>query len=287
MCGCGDGIELELRKGRIEASFFREDAGGGSGLLKERADYVAGKTLLREIMMERGTFAELLAFLESAELEPVSKGGANRSHLAPTHLLDDIYAVWLQGTLPFKAAFGGEFKRMFKLSLTAMDRDVLVVQMRSWMAQEKTHAIPEGASPHVDRLAGTSAPKPKLPSKGEAKAAAGTALKSVRAAAEAAVGAFRKTSDPEGAELEEALYGEPDEADEDIAEGGDTFAEPDGDLSDGIAVDPDAIRARSGGPGGVRAGAMRSAMAADDDDDEIPELEDDDLVDDGDGDGRG
>lgn len=207
MCGCGDGIEIELEGGRLKASFFRDDAGAKAGLMKERADYVAGKNLLREIMMERGTFEELLGFLESAELTGVGKGGANKSHLAPTHLLDDIYAVWLQGTLPFKAAFGKEFRNMFRLELTAMDRDVLVVQMRGWLAREKVHSIPEGVSPHVDRLAGTQSVR-KVPTKAEAMGIASEALKSVQAAAKAAVDAVRHTSDPEGAAMEDELYGE-------------------------------------------------------------------------------
>jgi len=209
MCGCGDGIELLNEKGHIKASFFRDDAGAKASVLKERAEYVAGKTLLREIMMDRDTFIGLLTFLEDADLEDVDRGGANRSHLAPTHLLDDIYAIWLQGTAPVKAVFGDGFRKMFRLTLTSMDRDVLVVQMKGWLAREKTHAIPEGASPHVDRLAGTSAPAKKMPTKGEVGDMASTAFKSVKAAAKAAakaaMNAARHTADLEGAAMEDAL----------------------------------------------------------------------------------
>ena len=207
MCGCGDGFEAEAADGRIRVSFFRDDAGAKAGILRERAEYAAGKSLLREIMMERKTFLEFLSFLESAELDDSGRGGPNKSHLAPTHLLDDIYAVWLQGGMPAKAVFGGGFREMFRLELTGMDRDVLVVQMRGWLAREKTHGIPEGVSPHVDRLAGTSGRKAGL-DKGEVKAAAATAWASVVAAGKAAVDAARKTADPEGYAKEEALYGE-------------------------------------------------------------------------------
>lgn len=208
MCGCGDGIEMVEEKGRIKVSFFRDDTGAKASILRERAEYVAGKNLLREIMMDRDTFLEMLDFLESARLEDMDKGGANRSHLAPTHLLDDIYAVWLQGTLPVKAVFGDGFRKMFGLVLTAMDRDVLVVQMKGWLAREKTHAIPEGASPHVDRLAGTSAPVRKAPTKDEVAGMASTAIKSVKAAAKAAMDAARRTADPEGAAMEDELEAE-------------------------------------------------------------------------------
>lgn len=206
MCGCGDGFECEVIKGRIQVSFFRDDAGAKANIFKERADYVAGKNLLREIMMERSTFLAFLAFLESADLAEDACGGANTSHLAPTHLLDDIYAVWLQGSLPVKLAFGNKYRSMFRLSLTSMDRDVLVVQMHNWLKKEAVHAIPEGVSPHVDRLAGTSAPTKKVPSKDEAKNIAATAFQSVKAAAKAAADALHKESDPEGYQKEQELY---------------------------------------------------------------------------------
>lgn len=307
MCGCGDGIEMVEEKGRIKVSFFRDDTGAKASILKERAEYVAGKNLLREIMMDRDTFLEMLDFLESARLEDTEKGGANRSHLAPTHLLDDIYAVWLQGTLPVKAVFGDGFRKMFGLTLTAMDRDVLVVQMKGWLAREKTHAIPEGASPHVDRLAGTSAPVRKVPTKDEVAGMASTAIKSVKAAAKAAMDAARRTADPEGAAMEDELEAEsrhvlkrgafgkgakrpelePERESEDSDD--DVIPELPEDGGDGLEEAP------AGGAASFMDGAWQAGSESGDEvpdgDDEVPdgdgEIPDSDEVPDGDDDERG
>ena len=160
-CGCGDMMELTARDNTLYARWFRGGAGAEKrpflGAMKERMQYLSGNRLLRELLVSREDLENLKSFLESVEYsEEASQNdsGVNIATIKPMHLMEDIYALWLEGSLPDKEVLKGKFFRMFDFEVSEMARDGLVAAIPMWIRREDWHSIPDGISPHVIRFTG-------------------------------------------------------------------------------------------------------------------------------------
>ena len=158
-CGCGNGMELTARNHTLYARWFQGGAAAERRPLleamRERAQYLGGNRLLRELLVKREDLENLKAFLESVEYS--EEAGQNDSGLPvatikPMHLMDDIYALWLEGSLTSKEVLKGNFYRMFDFEVSEVARDALVAAIPMWMRREEWHSIPDGISPHVTKF---------------------------------------------------------------------------------------------------------------------------------------
>lgn len=154
-CGCGDGFEAKAAHGTLYVSFFRSDwyaqQHAFRSAVTDKMKYMKGNRLLREVLVSREDLIAFRDFLKDVKWED-SSDYKNVSHITPMHLLDEIYAIWLEGDLPEIAVLRGKFHQMFELELSEMDRDVLVMKIDKWLSREELHSIPVGESPHVDRI---------------------------------------------------------------------------------------------------------------------------------------
>lgn len=167
-CGCGTGFEMKAAHGTLYVSWFSGDWFAQQKTFwssaKDRMKYLSGETLLREVVCTKDDLLALKEFLQSVEWEdPEGDWPKNDSVLKPMHLLEDIYAVWLEGTMPAMQVVKGNFHRMFEQQLSPLERDVIISQIDDWISREEKHSIPDGVSPHVTRLAGDANTPEEIP----------------------------------------------------------------------------------------------------------------------------
>lgn len=159
MCGCGNGIEVQCDKNAIFITWYRSDWSKNQHSLKsvlnDRLNYLKGNRLLREIVISRNDLLKFRSVLLSVSYDDY-ENDVNSSHAVSeiriVHLLEEMYAIWLEGRMSEIDVIRGNFHKMFYLKITELERDAIVAAIDKWLKREHWHSIADGESPHVTRL---------------------------------------------------------------------------------------------------------------------------------------
>lgn len=125
-CGCGDGFELRNAYGRLYVHSFRgdwysEQHPGRHGLM-DRLKYLAGRRLVRDVVMSEEALESLRAFLRTVSFEPGWKPDG------PAYAMlsfacedfpegDRIRQAYLEGCMPAGGVLLGWYHRLFELDV--------------------------------------------------------------------------------------------------------------------------------------------------------------------------